>query len=135
VTQRGISSSVTFVTANADPHRINAPVDWHAIGRVPGTLVLFMGAKTFSSIISLMIEGGLSPSTPAAAVEWGTYAQQRTVVATAATLSERMNAEGIGAPVSIIIGDVVSLRDQLDWYSPDGSSVGPVSPVGSGASV
>jgi uroporphyrin-III C-methyltransferase len=116
VTQRGVSASVTFVTANADPARINPPVDWRAVGRISGTLVLFMGAKTFASIAPLLVEGGRSPETPAAAVEWGTYDRQRTIVATVATLPAAIQDAELGAPVSIVIGDVVRLRDDLAWF-------------------
>jgi len=116
VTHRGVSASVTFVTANADPMRVNAPVDWQAMAKVPGTLVLFMGARTFSAIVPRLIEGGLSPDTPAAGIEWGTYEHQRTIVATLATLAGAMDAAGLGAPVSIVIGNVVTLRDELNWF-------------------
>jgi len=116
VTHRGVSTSVTFVTANADPARKNMAVDWHAIGRTPGTLVIFMGAKTFPSIVPLLIEGGMSPDTLAAAVEWGTYDRQRTVTGTLTTLADRITAAGMHAPVSIILGDVVRLRDEIDWF-------------------
>jgi len=121
VTHRGISTSVTFVTANADPHRINAPIDWRTFGATPGTLVIFMGARTFPSIVPLLVEGGMPADRPAAAIQWGTYKdKQRTVVGTLGTLVDRMAEEGLSAPVSVVIGEVVRLRDQIAWF--DGES-------------
>ena len=117
VTHRGISTSVTIVTANADPHRINAPIDWTVYGKVPGTLVILMGARTFPSIAPILIEGGMSPDRPAAAIQWGTYRdRQRTLVATVGTIADRMAAEDFTAPVALVIGEVVSLREQIAWF-------------------
>jgi uroporphyrin-III C-methyltransferase len=118
VTHRGLSSAVTFVTANADPARINAPVDWVALGAVPGTLVIFMGARTFEGVAPLLIRGGLSPETPAAAVERGTYPSQRVLSATLGTLADHVTLAGFTAPVTFIIGDVVRVRDQIDFLEP-----------------
>lgn len=116
VTQRGVSTSVTFVTANADPSSINAPVNWRAIARLRGTVVIFMGARTFASIAPLLIDGGLDGETPAAAIEWGTCAQQRTVVGTVATLPDMMDDSGLDAPLTIVIGDVVRLHHRIAWF-------------------
>lgn len=123
VTHRGISTSVTFVTANADPHRINAPIDWRTFGVTQGTLVIFMGARTLSSIVPLLIEGGMPADRPAAAIQWGTYKdKQRTVVGTLDTLVEKMAEGGLSAPVSVVIGEVVRLRDQIAWFGGESPS-------------
>ena len=117
VTHRGISTSVTFVTANADPHRINAPIDWRTFGATQGTLVIFMGARTLPSIVPFLLEGGMPADRPAAAIQWGTYKdKQRTVVGTVGTLLELMDQQGMTAPVSVVIGDVVKLRDEIAWF-------------------
>jgi uroporphyrinogen III methyltransferase / synthase len=56
------------------------------------------------------------PPTPAAAVQWGTYPRQRTVVATLATLADAAEREGLGAPVITVIGPVVGLRAEIGWF-------------------
>jgi uroporphyrinogen III methyltransferase/synthase len=58
----------------------------------------------------------MAPDTPAAAVQWGTYARQRTVVATVTTLADAVEREKLGAPVITVIGKVVALRDEIAWF-------------------
>ncbi|HEV8215965.1 MAG TPA: uroporphyrinogen-III C-methyltransferase [Gemmatimonadaceae bacterium] len=116
VTHRGVSTSVTFVTGHEDPAKESAGVDWSALARAGGTIVLYMGVKTLPRISQSLIAGGMSPATPAAAVQWGTYPRQRTVTATVGTLSEAIEREAISAPVITVIGPVVSLRETIAWF-------------------
>jgi uroporphyrinogen III methyltransferase/synthase len=115
VTHRGIATSVTFVTGHEDPSQPEGRTDWSALARAGGTIVLYMGVKTLPRISAALIAGGMKPDTPAAAVQWGTYSKQRTVVATLATLAERAREAGITAPVITVIGPVVSLREEIAW--------------------
>ncbi|HEY4132267.1 MAG TPA: uroporphyrinogen-III C-methyltransferase, partial [Gemmatimonadaceae bacterium] len=116
VTHRGVSTSVTFVTGHEDPAKETTTVDWSALARSGGTIVLYMGVKTLPRIAAALTAGGMSADTPAAAVQWGTYAKQRTVTATLSTLSAAIEREGISAPVITIIGPVVALREEIAWY-------------------
>ncbi len=115
VTHRGLSTSVTFVTGHEDPGKDATTVDWSALARAGGTIVLYMGVKTLPRTVRALVAGGMPASTPAAAVQWGTYAAQRTVVATLSTLADAIAAAGLSAPVITIIGPVVALarRDRL----------------------
>ena len=115
VTHRGLATSVTFVTGHEDPAKGDPTVDWESLARAGGTLVLYMGVRSLPRIVHELRRGGLSPNTPAAAVQWGTRPDQRTLVATLATLEERVLAEGLEAPVIFVIGDVVSLRREIAW--------------------
>ena len=116
VTHRGIATSVTFVTGHEDPAKATTTTDWHALAKGGGTIVLYMGVKTLPNIARALVEGGLSPDTPAAAVQWGTHPQQKTVVATLTTLAGRAAEENISAPVITIIGNVVNLREEIGWF-------------------
>lgn len=118
VTHRGVATSVTFVTGHEDPSKPSTQVDWDAMAKAAatGTVVLYMGVKTLPSIAWALMKGGLPARTPAAAVQWGTHARQRTVVATIGTLAERATAEGISAPVITVIGRSVELRDEISWF-------------------
>jgi uroporphyrinogen III methyltransferase / synthase len=116
VTHRGLATSVTFVTGHEDPSKDANTVDWSALARAGGTIVLYMGVKTLPRTATALITAGMSPETPAAAVEWGTYPRQRTVTATLSTLADTMQREGLGAPVITIIGPVVSPRDETSWF-------------------
>ncbi|HEY2065898.1 MAG TPA: uroporphyrinogen-III C-methyltransferase [Gemmatimonadaceae bacterium] len=116
VTHRGVATSVTFVTGHEDPAKAETQTDWAALARAGGTIVLYMGVKTLPRIAAALVRGGMSPDTPAAAVQWGTYPRQRTVVATVTTLADEAAREGLSAPVITVIGEVVSLRDEIAWF-------------------
>lgn len=128
VTHRGVSTAVTFVTANADPSGVSSPVDWSAVARLRGTLVIFMGGRTFPAIARRLLESGMNPHTPAAAIESGTYARQRVVTATVSTLGD----QALTAPVCIVIGDVVRLRDRIRWHSEERSDEESAAHAGTG---
>jgi uroporphyrinogen III methyltransferase/synthase len=112
VTLRHSSTSFTVVTGHEDPAVGGAEgtVDWDAVARVGGTIVVLMGAARIASIAEKLIAAGRSPSTPVAAVTWGTRPQQRTVRATLATIA----AQPIDAPATIVIGEVAA--EDLTWF-------------------
>jgi len=116
VTHRGVATSVTFVTGHEDSAKESVGVDWSALARAGGTIVLYMGVKTLPRISDALVKGGMASTTPAAAVQWGTYPRQRTVTATLGTLSDAIDREGITAPVITVIGPVVSLRETISWF-------------------
>jgi len=116
VTHRGTATSVTFVTGHEDPAKGEQQTDWASLARAGGTIVLYMGVKTLPRIADALVAGGMSPDMPAAAVQWGTYARQRTVVATVATLADAVEREGLGAPIITVIGKVVALRGEIAWF-------------------
>jgi uroporphyrinogen III methyltransferase/synthase len=116
VTHRGVATSVTFVTGHEDPTKPDIQTDWVALARAGGTIVLYMGVKSLPRVAAALVSGGLSPDTPAAAVQWGTYARQRSVVATVTTLADAIAREGLDAPVITIIGAVVDLRAEIAWF-------------------
>ena len=116
VTHRGVSTSVTFITGHEDPGKDKDQTDWAALARAGGTLVLYMGVSRLAKIANALIDGGRSPETPAALIEWGTYPRQRTVGATLATLAEVAAREKVIAPSIAIVGEVVKLRDEMSWF-------------------
>ncbi|HTK46803.1 MAG TPA: uroporphyrinogen-III C-methyltransferase [Gemmatimonadaceae bacterium] len=116
VTHRAAATAVTFVTGHEDPGKGAQQTDWAALARAGGTIVLYMGVRTLPRIADALVQGGMSPDTPAAAVQWGTYARQRTVVATLTTLADAVERDGLGAPVITVIGPVVALRDEIAWF-------------------
>ena len=116
VTHRGIATSVTFVTGHEDPTKGAPTIDWDALARAGGTLVLYMGMRSLPRIVAALREAGRADDTPAAAVQWGTHASQRTVVATLATIEQCAAAAGMEAPVIFVIGEVVRLRDEIAWF-------------------
>jgi uroporphyrinogen III methyltransferase / synthase len=110
VTRRYSSTSVTIVTGHEDPTKEDPSVDWEALARVGGTIVVLMGAAHLTEITARLVNGGLDPETPVAAVRWGTRPDQTTIVGTLGTIAR----EPVRPPSTIVIGDVV--RDRLAWY-------------------
>jgi uroporphyrinogen III methyltransferase/synthase len=108
LTHREHSSAVTFVTG----HNVEA-IDWGKVGAAE-TIVLFMGLVNFPAIARALIEKGRSPETPAMAVRWATRPDQETIVGTLENLAARLSA--MKPPATIIVGEVVALRDQFNWY-------------------
>src|SRR5262249_9105375 len=86
VTHRGVSTHFTVVTGHEDPSKPSTDVDWGALARVGGTLVILMGAGNVGEIARQLIDNGRAASTPVAAVRNGTRADQETVRATLATI-------------------------------------------------
>src|SRR5664280_220976 len=108
LTHREHTSAVTFVTGHAV-----AGIDWSKVG-LAETLVIFMGLTTFPEIARELMAHGRSPDTPTMAVRWATRPDQQTIVGTLATLPGML--VGMKPPATIIVGEVVRLRDKLDWF-------------------
>jgi uroporphyrinogen III methyltransferase / synthase len=115
VTHRDDASAVAFVTGHEDPEKTESALDWEALGRFPGTLVFYMGVKRLGENAAALIEAGRDPEEPAAAIERGTMAGQRTVEATLGTLAEAVKREAIKAPALIVVGQVARRREKLGW--------------------
>lgn len=110
LTHRSKTTAITFVTGH-DVDRI----DWTKIGHTE-TLVIFMGLMTFGTIAERLIAGGRSADTPAAAIRWSTRPDQQTIVGTIADLSQRVAEAELKPPALVIVGEVVALREELNWF-------------------
>ncbi len=118
VTHRSLASAVAFVTGHTDPEsaEAGAGLDWAALARFPGTLVVYMGVTHLAAICRALIREGKPIETPAAIIESGTLPGQRTRVAKLATIAEAAQQSDIRPPALLVVGAVVAMRDQLDWY-------------------
>lgn len=116
VTHRGYNTALTLVTGHEDPQKDGSTLDWSRLAGPNQTLVMYMAMGNLANAVAELTAHGLSPATPVAIVREGTKPDQRTVVATLATIVEAVRREGIGAPAIAIVGDVVALREQLSWY-------------------
>lgn len=115
LTHRDFSSSVTFITGHEDPAKGDVQVPWEPLSRL-GTLVFFMGLGNLPEITRHLIRFGRDPKTPVAVTRWGTKPDQRTVVGTLEDIDEKVRAESLKPPVLIIVGEVVKLREKLNWF-------------------
>jgi uroporphyrinogen III methyltransferase/synthase len=109
LTLRHSSTSFTVVTGHEDPDK-GGDLDWDAVARLGGTIVILMGIGRLPRIVARLLAGGLAPDTPAAAIRWGTRPEQHTVRATLATLTDHP----LDSPSTIVIGQVAALN--LDWF-------------------
>jgi len=119
LTHREHASFVTFLTGHEDFEKNPAAAArWDEIARSArdGTLVILMSTARMRSNLERLVSAGLSARTPAAAIQWGTTAAQRTALATIDTLAEEATRAGIGAPAVIVVGECARLRTHLRWF-------------------
>ena len=110
VTHRGISQAVTAFAAN-DVEQLDA----HALARVPGTLVAFMGGAVVGRLAERLIEHGKPAATPAAVVSRGTLEDEQVVVAPLGVIGEA--ARELPTPALVVIGEVVAVREALGAFA------------------
>jgi len=116
VTHRGLATSFTVISGSEDPSKSESSLDWLALARTPGTLVVLMGWRSLPRIVDVLIANGRPPETPAAVTQWGTTPQQRSVSGTLENIVERGTEAGLTSPVVTIIGAVAGLRDRFQWF-------------------
>jgi uroporphyrinogen III methyltransferase/synthase len=115
VTHRDDASAVAFVTGHEDPSKDGPAIDWDALARFPGTLVLYMGVKRLGEIVARLIAGGRSGEEPTAVVERGATPAQRTVQAFLAELPDAVARAQIKPPAIVLVGAVAARRDAIAW--------------------
>jgi uroporphyrinogen III methyltransferase / synthase len=115
VTHRDAASAVAFVTGHEDPDKPDSALDWDALARFPGTLVFYMGIKKLPLIAERLTAAGRDAGEPAAVIERGTHADQRTIVDTLGGIAARVEAEAIRPPAITLVGAVAELRETIAW--------------------
>ncbi len=109
VTHRGVAHEFTVVSGHIAPDDERSLVDWPALARLTGTLVILMGVGTIGKVAETLVAHGRSADTPVAVVQEGTTAGQRRVDATLATIAEAVRTHEVKSPSVIVIGDVVAV--------------------------
>jgi uroporphyrin-III C-methyltransferase len=116
LTHREHASSLTVITGHEDPSKEKSALDWDALSRTVdsgGTLVVLMGVRRLPDYAAALTEGGVAPETPAAMIERATHEEEYTVTGTLRTLPEEANRVGVSPPAATVIGDVVSVREEV----------------------
>jgi uroporphyrinogen III methyltransferase / synthase len=116
LTHREYCSSFTVITGHEEPDAEGSGIDWQQLAQTPGTKVVLMGLNNIRQIMRKLIQCGLAESTPVAMVRWGTLPRQQTITGTVATIAGEIERTGFGAPAVTVIGDVVRLREELNWF-------------------
>ncbi|HXY61460.1 MAG TPA: uroporphyrinogen-III C-methyltransferase [Nitrospirota bacterium] len=116
LTHREHTASVAFVTGHEDPTKPESKVHWDKISTGIGTLVFFMGMKNLQNIVDNLISHGRSPDTPIALIQWGTRTDQRVATGILQDIVHKVREAKLGPPAIIVVGEVVRLRQKLNWY-------------------
>ncbi|MFJ8231000.1 uroporphyrinogen-III C-methyltransferase [Streptomyces sp. NPDC094448] len=109
VTHRGVAHEFTVVSGHVAPDDERSLVDWVALARLRGTLVILMGVDKIGAIARTLMDHGRDGATPVALVQEGTTAAQRRVDATLSTVAETVAAEDVRPPAVIVVGEVVAV--------------------------
>ncbi|KAB2954707.1 uroporphyrinogen-III C-methyltransferase [Heliorestis acidaminivorans] len=116
VTHRDFTSNFAVITGNEDPNKEDSAIDWAKISTGIGTLVFLMGMGNLPLIVKKLIENGRDAETPVALIRWGTRPEQKTLTGTLTNIVDRAKEENFKNPAIIIVGEVVKLRDTLNWF-------------------
>lgn len=116
VTHRDITTSFAVITGHEDPTKNETTIHWDHLAQSHGTLVFLMGMANLPLIAQKLMENGKKPTTPVAIIQWGTRPEQRTLVGQLDTISTEVQKHGFSNPSIIIVGEVVSLREKLQWF-------------------
>lgn len=116
LTHRDYAQACLFITGHLKNGLLN--LDWEAMSRPHQTVVIYMGLVGLEEICQQLILHGVSPDMPVAVVQQGTTQQQRVVTATLKTLAAKVATAEMKPPCLTIIGEVVQLREKLNWFEP-----------------
>jgi len=116
LTHRDYAQSCVFVTGQSQSASMD--LDWTALARPRQTIVVYMGLPGLPDLCAKLIEHGMPARTRAAVVQQGTLSTQRVVTGTLGSLPRHVAKAKLHAPTLIIVGNVVRLRDKLNWFVP-----------------
>ncbi|MGH3445049.1 MAG: uroporphyrinogen-III C-methyltransferase, partial [Nocardioidaceae bacterium] len=111
VTHRGVAHEFTVVTGHLPPGHPDTLVDWDAVARLRGTLVLLMAVHNLPAIAGRLSSAGREPATPVAVVAEGTMPTERVVWATLGTVADVISEASIRPPAVVVVGDVVAVAN------------------------
>lgn len=117
VTHRDHCSSYTVITGHERPEKGgDSSINWKQLSESDGTKIILMGVERIRGIAGRLMENGLCSDTPVGMVRWGTTGQQETLIGTLGTIADLVEQHGFKAPAVTIVGGVVELREQLNWF-------------------
>lgn len=116
LTQKGVASGFALVAGHETPEKPSSTTDWAAMAHVP-TLVVLMGLKKLPEIVAVLLENGKTSDTPAALISCATTSEQKVILGTLATITEKANAEKVVSPAITVIGEVAQFAERFGWFS------------------
>jgi uroporphyrin-III C-methyltransferase len=122
-TMRGVNQAIILATGH-DPNA-DADIDWSALARTRQPIVLYMGLRNLDNIAAALMRGGLAPGTPAAVIAAATLPQQQVLISTLDSIGAAARAANLAAPTMVVIGDIVSTRQELLDIAARAAAIGP----------
>lgn len=119
VTHRDFASSFAIVTAHGRAEKKEDHLNWAALANGIDTIAFYMGVGNLPYICQQLIENGKSPKTSVAVIQWGTTERQKTVTGTLEHIQKEVEAANIKHPAIVLVGEVVKLREKLNWFEKD----------------
>ncbi len=116
VTHRNHNACFTVFTGHEDPEKPESKLDYGAIARASGTKVMLMGVERIGIIAQTLIAHGMSKDTPVALIRWATTGRQQTLEGTLNHIADRVREANFSAPAVAVFGEVVTLRNKLNWF-------------------
>lgn len=116
VTHRSHASQLTIFTGHEDPTKPDTSLNYEKLAQADGTKVFLMGVERIEEITAQFLKHGANPETPMALVRWATRGNQETLVGTLKDMAAKVKAVGFKAPAVAVVGDVVTEREQLNWF-------------------
>jgi uroporphyrinogen III methyltransferase / synthase len=116
LTHRDYTSTVAFITGHEDPTKDKSDIAWDKLATGAGTLVFLMGVGNLPKISERLMKHGRSPETPIAVIHRGTLSAQKTLVGSLGDIAQRIKKEVVKPPSIIVVGEVVNLRKDLNWF-------------------
>ncbi|MBB6119020.1 uroporphyrinogen-III C-methyltransferase [Nocardiopsis algeriensis] len=113
-THRGVAQDLHVVSAHVPPGDPRSTVDWEALARSGGTVVVLMGTESLAAVADFLATRGRDADTPAAVVQDATLPSQRVLTGTLATIAHAARSAGVRSPAVVIIGDVVTTARELE---------------------
>ncbi len=124
LTHRDYSQACVFVTGHLKDGTIN--LNWPALAQPNQTVVFYMGLHGAPTLCRELIKHGMPATTPVALVQKGTTPEQKTITATLETLEDTVKNHEFKPPTLIIVGEVVRMKEKLDWFNPENPQGGAV---------
>ncbi|MDR1677883.1 MAG: uroporphyrinogen-III C-methyltransferase, partial [Deltaproteobacteria bacterium] len=115
LTHRDMASQIGILTGHEKPEKESSALDFEALARLE-TLSVVMGVENLEHNLSKLIAAGKDPQTPAALIQWGTTSRQKVVTSSLEDLPQAVKKASLGSPALLVVGQVVKLRDKLNWF-------------------
>lgn len=116
VTHRDHATSFAIVTGHGRAEKGQDFLDWRALATGIDTVAFYMSVGNLTYISEQLIKNGRPATTPVAVIEWGTTKKQRTITGALSDIASIVTKEGFCNPSMVLVGDVVQIREKIQWY-------------------